>query len=180
MTFDQQIQIWNTVGTWLAGLATFAAVAVSLHLSRQASRVKLRASVSLRQHVERGRPIDEVLLFKVVNVGERPVTISSIGWVVGKGASRRYVIQLFGSPISASIPQVLAHGQRADFIVSFGEDPEWMERFATSFVESGTSEALASLAVEFHTTVEQSVTVKPDAAFLSRLSKVFLAKAVAK
>jgi hypothetical protein len=30
MTLDQQIQVWNAVGTWLAGITTFMAVVVDL------------------------------------------------------------------------------------------------------------------------------------------------------
>ena len=33
MTLDQKIQIWVAVGTWVAGLATFAAVILALYLA---------------------------------------------------------------------------------------------------------------------------------------------------
>lgn len=49
MTFEQQINIWNAVGTWLAGIATFAAVLVSLYLARKSERIRITATAGLRQ-----------------------------------------------------------------------------------------------------------------------------------
>lgn len=151
----------------------FCAVVVSLHLSRQPSRVKLKATVGLRDLVGNGFPALEVLQFAVTNHGERPVIVSNIGWVVGKRSERRYAVQLFGSQMSVDVPQTLAHGQRADFLVYFSERPDWMEDFAKNFVQSDAPAVLASLTAEIYTSVDQTVQVKPELAFLKRLSEAF-------
>ena len=36
MTFEQKVQLWMVVGTWVAGLATLAAVMTSLYFARSA------------------------------------------------------------------------------------------------------------------------------------------------
>jgi hypothetical protein len=51
MTLDQKIQIWVAVGTWVAGLATLAAVIVALRLAKQVEKVKLKVHVGLRELV---------------------------------------------------------------------------------------------------------------------------------
>jgi len=48
MTLDQQIQMWNVIGTWLAGIATFAAVVLSLRLARKAKSIRLQANAGIR------------------------------------------------------------------------------------------------------------------------------------
>lgn len=175
MSLDQKIQLWNAVGTWLAGLATFAAVVVSLYLSRRPSQVRLKATVGLRDLVGNGFPAQEVLQFAVTNHGERPVTISNIGWVVGKRSERRYAVQLFGSRLSADIPRTLTHGQRVDFLVVFSERPDWLKDFAKDFIRSDSAAVLASLRAEIYTSVDQTVKVKPEPAFLEQLAKAFKA-----
>ena len=52
MTLDQKIQIWNAIGTWLAGLATLAAVIVALYLSKQADRLKIELKIGLRKVIQ--------------------------------------------------------------------------------------------------------------------------------
>lgn len=173
MSLDQKIQIWNAIGTWVAGLATFAAVVVSLYLSQQSSRVKLKAVVGLRLLVGRGVPKEEVLQFSVTNQGDRPVTISNIGWVIGKGTKRRNAIQLFGSQFSADVPATLVHGQRADFLVSFTERPDWLEDFAKNFLKTNDHKLLASLTAEIYTSVDQTVKTKPEGAFVKRLAEAY-------
>jgi hypothetical protein len=49
MTLDESIQIWVAVGTWVAGLATVAAVIVALRLAKQVEKVKLKVHVGLRE-----------------------------------------------------------------------------------------------------------------------------------
>lgn len=176
MTLDQKIQLWNAIGTWVAGFATFAAVVVSLHLARQSSRVKLKAVVGLRLLIGRGSPQEEVLQFSVTNQGDRPVTISNVGWVIGKGKSQRNALQLFGSAYSASIPKTLAHGERADFLISFTERPDWLEDFSRKFVMTNDPKMLRTLTAEIYTSVDQTVAVKPEAPLLKRIAASYKAQ----
>ena len=94
MNLDQKIQIWNAVGTWLAGIATFLAVLVSLHLARKAEMVKIKTDVGIRLVIAGdGTPAEEHLGFSIVNLGDRPVNIVSVGWSIGKGKLKRFCVQ---------------------------------------------------------------------------------------
>lgn len=94
MTVDQTIQIWVAVGTWLAGLATVAAVIVSLWLSRRSEGVRLDVHAGLRVVViGDGSPFQENASILVTNLGDRAVTVNSVGWVIGKGKARRHCLQ---------------------------------------------------------------------------------------
>ncbi len=42
MTFDQKIQLANTIGTWLAAIGTISAVITSLYFARTSNRINLR------------------------------------------------------------------------------------------------------------------------------------------
>ena len=102
MTIDQQIQIWNALGTWIAGIATFAAVVVSLYLARRSERVHLKAHAGVRLLLRGdGTPAEKNVEIGVTNLGDRPVTIESVGWAIGKGKKRRYSLQNVSGPHSS-------------------------------------------------------------------------------
>ena len=75
------LQFWQTVGIWLAGLATTAAVLVSLWLARR-QQPRLRVSAGYRMIVTQGVPDDRqpVVAITVRNVGERAVSVAGIAW----------------------------------------------------------------------------------------------------
>jgi hypothetical protein len=80
VTLDQKIQIWNALCTWVAGLATFAAVVVSLYLAHKADSMRLQANAGVRLiFAGDGTPAEEHLGISAVNRGNRSVTINSIG-----------------------------------------------------------------------------------------------------
>ena len=72
MTFDQKIQVWNAVGTWMAGVATFLAVLVSLYLARKGDAVNIKANVGVRLvFAGDGSDAEEHVGFDIVNLGYR-------------------------------------------------------------------------------------------------------------
>ena len=116
MTLDQKIQVWVAVGTWVAGLATLAAVIVALHLARRTEKVRLQVFVGLRVVViGDGSPFQEHLSINVTNLGERSVTINTVGWVIGKRKQSRYCIQPVSGPFTTQFPVELAHRQERQF-----------------------------------------------------------------
>jgi hypothetical protein len=50
-------------------------------------------------------------------VGERSVTINTVGWAVGKRKHRSFGIQTVSGPYTKQYPVELAHGKSADFMV---------------------------------------------------------------
>lgn len=99
MTLDQKIQVWMVIGTWLAGLGTFAAVIVALYLSRRVEKVRLKVCAGLREVIlGDGSPFQRHLGIGVTNLGERPVTVNSVGWAVGRRRQRRFALQPESGP----------------------------------------------------------------------------------
>lgn len=172
MTLDQQIQIWNAVGTWLAGIATFGAVVVSLHLARRSEKVRLKVFAGLRMVVRGdGSPSEEHLNIGITNIGDRPTTITTVGWAVGSGKQRRHCIQPVSGDWTAQYPIELAHGKTANFMVSFTHTPNWLTEFANGFLRSLSDKELNTLVAQVHTSLGQTVEVKPESGLLERLKK---------
>ena len=125
MTLDQKIQFWGMLGTWLSGLATLAAVIVALFLARRTEKVRLKAHVGLRVAIAGdGSPPEEHLDIEVTNLADRPVTINSVGWAIGKGKERRFGLQTFSGRYSSKCPVELGHGED-------GELPDFFSRHAS-------------------------------------------------
>ena len=170
MTLDQQINIWNAIGTWLAGIATFAAVLVSLYLSQRSERVRIRATAGLRQvFAGDGSPAEDHVQINVVNHGDRTVTVNSVGWKIGVGKKARFCIQPVSGTWTQDYPKQLAHGEAGSFLVSFNATPDWAKHFATGFVKDVSAKNLKSLRALVHTSLGQTVEVVPEGNLLEKL-----------
>jgi hypothetical protein len=154
VTLDQKIQIWVALGTWFSGIGTIAAVFVALYLAKRVEKIRLQVRVELMQVVMGDRtPFQEHLGIDVTNTGERPVTINTIGWAVGKGKKRKYAVQPLHSPHSAQCPIELAYGKNAKFLVSFDVVPNWAGDFGTGFIQDLSDKSLKTLVVQVHTSL---------------------------
>jgi len=172
MTLDQQIQVWNAIGTWVAGIATFAAVLVSLYLARRGDRIRLKLFAGLWLVIRGdGSPPEEHLNISVTNLGDRSVTVETVGWAVGKRKQRRYCIQTVSGPWTAQYPIELAHGKSANFMVSFIHTPTWLPKFANEFLKSLSDKEIDTLVVQAHTSVGQTIEAKPENDLIERLKK---------
>lgn len=170
MTLDQKIQIWSAVGAWVAGIATFLAVLVSLYLARRADAVKIKADVGIRLvYAGDGSPAEEHVGFSVVNLGDRSINIVSIGWSVGKGKGKRYCIQPVAGQDSHQYPKQLAHGEQASFLVSFKAAPSWTKEFAEGFVEDMSEKNLKTLRALVNISLGKAIEVVPEDNLLKRL-----------
>ena len=175
MTLDQKIQIWVAIGTWVAGLGTLAAVIVALYLARRVENVRLKAHVGLRVVIlGDGSPFQRHLGIGVTNLGERPVTINTVGWAVGKRKQRRFAMQPLSGPYTDQYPIELAHGKTANFMVSFLVTPNWLKEFASGFVKDLSDKFLKTLVAQIHTSVGQTVDVRPEKDLLEELKKADL------
>src|SRR6266853_1603802 len=172
MTLDQKIQVWVAIGTWAAGLGTLAAVIVALQLSRRVEKVRLKVHVGLRLVIlGDGSPFQRHLGMSVTNLGERPVTINSVGWAVGKWKARRFAIQPLSGPHTDQYPIELAYGKCENFMVSFLATPNWPREFATGFVKDLSDKSLKTLVALVHTSVGRTVEVHPEKELLDELKK---------
>lgn len=172
MTFDHKIQIWNAVGTWVAGAASFAAALVALHLAKRVENVRLNVQVGLMEVIIGDRsPFQEHIGISVTNLGERPVTVNTVGWAIGKGKKQRFAIQPLNSPHSAQYPIELAHGKSANFMVSFDIMPGWKRDFATGFIKDLSDKSLKTLVAQVHTSVGKTVEAHPRQDLLEALKE---------
>jgi hypothetical protein len=171
LSLDQKLQLWNVIGTWVAGLATFAAVVVSLYLATQGQRVRLRCHVGIRityPHVNKADA--EFVVFDVTNVGDRSVTISQIGWMFGKRKNRVYCVQALGLRMGDNVPKRIEHGERAAFYVPLYGEAQWLNCFARDFLEKGEIEtALETLRAQVFTSVGTVVEIRPELSLIDRL-----------
>ena len=108
------------------------------------------------------------MCFNVTNIGERPVVISLISWVIGRGKNRKYGIQTLSGPLTKQYPETLAHGQDAMFTVSFSETPNWASNLLKT-LDDPSGGSLRTLCAQIHTSVGQTFDVKPESALLDRL-----------
>ena len=158
MTFDQKIQLWNVVGTWFAGLATLAAVIAALYLARKAERVNLRVFVGIQVVLGNGSPRERYISIEVTNLGDRPVTVRTVGWAVGKGKKRKVCVQPVSGPYTAQHPIELAHGKSANFMVSLHLMPNWLSEVASEFIRDTD---IRTFVAQVHTSVGSIVEAKP-------------------
>jgi hypothetical protein len=108
---------WNAVGAigqWAGAIATFCAVLVSLKMARDANsiRVKIRAG---RGVVTFGQGPVAVFTFSATNLGSRPVTLTSMGFILPSG------IQLLPKMFSGQLPKKLEPLERLPLIAPVGE-----------------------------------------------------------
>ena len=172
MTLDQQIQVWNAVGTWLAGIATFLAVVVSLYLARKSESINLKVNVGIRLvFAGDGTPAEEHVGFNVVNIGDRQVNILSVGWSVGK-KNKRYCIQPIKGQYTEQYPKWLTHGEGASFLHSFKDSPNWTADFASGFVQDTSDRNLKTLRALNHTSIGKTLEVVPEKNLLERLQAI--------
>ena len=158
-----QGRLWNVIGTWVAGIATFAAVVVSLWLAGRSERVDLLVRVGIRSiFAGDGSPAAKALSFEVTNRGSRPVTVLSIGWTVGKKEGKKFCLQTTSGPYTATCPIELNHGKSASFFVSFEATPEWAADFSSKFLPDMNPKTLKTLMALVHTSVGKTVRVRPE------------------
>ena len=157
---------WLSVTTSaVAAVGTILATVVALWLARSSQRVKLKATVGVRETIT-AQGQGTIVVFNVTNVGERPVTISMIGWRIRK---RRYLIPLTGPP-GDQVPKTIAHGENAMFIVLVKGSAMWIPEFIDQVAKNDLSESsIRALRGQFHTSVGYSKNVVPEDGLLDEL-----------
>ena len=171
MTFEQIVQLGMLVGTWFAGLATLAAVILSLYFARRVEKVRLRIFVGSRLLIRGdGSPGEDHLCFDITNVGERPVTITTVGWVVGKRKNRRYCIQPIFEPGTQQCPVELTHGKNTKLMVSLTKAPSWVRDF-NAFLDDTSDQSLKTLRAQIFTSVGHISEIKPEGSLIDRLRR---------
>ena len=168
----QAIPLLGAVGTWVAGLGTFGAAGVALWLGRRTEKVRIKCLVDLRGllYADR-RPAECCVEFEVTNLGILPIIVDTIDWSIGTGRNKKYGIQIIlESPLSASLPKRLEHGENANFRVRWKEADMtiWMRDLVRTL---GITESnIKTLRARIHTTTGHVEVVKPLKSFMATLA----------
>ena len=162
------MMLLNALGSWVAGAGSLAAVGIALWLARRVEKVKLDAWVGHRLLVGDGTGTKaEHLAIKVTNVGERPVTIGSLGWSIGRRKSRRVCIQTVPPSSPANYPKRIEYGDEAMYLIH--DFPAWASNFKSVFLKEFNDEGLKTLRLQIHTSVGHTENVVPERNLLDRL-----------
>jgi hypothetical protein len=172
MTFDQKIQLWMTIGTWLASIGTITAVGVAIWLSQKSSKVRLKVNVGIRDHYfVNDPPILKNLGIGITNIGERPVIINSVGWAIGRGMNEKRCLQFGIEPLALSFPMELGYGKSVNLAVSSTNHPNWLKEFSNEFIGDLSASSLKSLRLLVDTSVGKIVKVRPEKGLLDALNQ---------
>ncbi|MBK9596445.1 MAG: hypothetical protein IPO57_14290 [Rhodocyclales bacterium] len=157
-------ELYNSFSNWLSAVGTLAAVIVSLYLARRSGRPRAKVSVGHRIVITPGdkREPPEVIVFRIVNTGDRTIRITNIGWRIGL-RNKRYAIQMYDPTQSSPLPVELAHGQEASWTVPLDarEDP-WLESFSNKMLKPNLWLSCATIKAQFHTSIGEVFMVKPE------------------
>lgn len=124
---------WSTIGTWLSGIATVAAVITSLYLALK--NPKIGGCVRLgRMFFE----VDDkpVVVITVVNKSLHSIRIKAIFWVVG---GENEIQQMFRNQASDPLPIRLEHGDEANYRIIINDDDSWLKRIAKRLLDENAS-----------------------------------------
>lgn len=170
--------LWNVVGTWLSGLATLAAVLVSLYFAIFANRPKLHVRAGIRALAQMGKSEHpEYMMIMVTNTGDRTVIVDGFGWSMGWGkwgplAKRSYMQLPSMLPMEDRIPTTLPTGQVARYMFELAGKHDWIKMIAgriASLPQWRRRLYLRTLKVHISTTVGTSFSIGVEKAVINRL-----------
>lgn len=164
-----KIALWNTIGVWFTGLATFTASGMALYLARRSSKVNLHMSADVLSVLDGVGIVDKLMVIEVTNLSERPITVTDVGWVAGRRKKRIYCKQIPAGPDSAKTPFTLGYGEKAMVSVSLGIAPYWAGQLANTFMADLSVSEFKTLRAYAFTSVRQAAEAKPSQRILDRL-----------
>lgn len=124
---------WIMVATWVAGIATSAAVIVSLYLANRKPKPILYSSISACILQPIGRGMEHGIVINVANAGTVPVQLSGIEWTFN---SKSKIAQFFEHPHSDVFPRKLGTGESASYYLILGKN-DWAKSFIKSIIDDG-------------------------------------------
>ena len=174
-----QWELINSFSNWLSAIGTIASVVVSLWLATKSSRLQCNAQVGHRIVIEQEShgTYPEILVFQIVNTGERTFQVNSVGWRVGIFKWRREAMQFFDRAQSSSMPIELKQGQEARWVVPLqSENKGWFMTFTTKMLTPHPRFYCVTLRAMFVTSIGKTFVIKPEPGLLGKLRAATTAK----
>ncbi|WP_314437478.1 hypothetical protein [Massilia timonae] len=151
-------------GTWVAALGSISAAVVALYLANRSGAQRLKSTVtvvirftSASTLFQPGERVDTLLRFEVLNLGDRPVQITQLGWQAGLWTKSHCMQMVPPMMHNYSLPVDLEYGQSAHwlFLLEDSED-SWGRYFNRTFLrDAGPLKSLTLMAV-FQTSLENN------------------------
>ncbi len=166
----QQWELINSFANWFSAAGAFSAAVVALYLANRAGKPSARVTVGHRILIGEGskKPYPELIMFKIVNTGDRPIHINQIGWKTGL-LKKRFAVQMHDATQSSPLPVELSLGQEASWMVPLNASELWLEIFSRSLLVPHYRVALWTLQGQFFTSIGHIFKVRPEENLLSQL-----------
>ncbi|WP_129543781.1 hypothetical protein [Serratia sp. 1D1416] len=110
---------WSMIGTWLAGIATFAAVVTSLYIAKMRPKPRIKCDITLSAMRTSGWK--KGIGIHIANIGIMPINISSIVWHFDGDTTFMHDFE----PEGSNLPKKLEHGESALFFIQNDEKINW-------------------------------------------------------
>jgi hypothetical protein len=171
---QQQWEFINGFANWIAAIGTVAAVIISLYLALSSNKPKAKLSVGVRVMFTPGDsgPHPAFVVVKLVNLGDRPIHINSLGWKSGL-FKKKYALQIVhATPFSQGLPVSLEHGKEAQWhIPTDMRDGGWYKYLASGFLLSNSKKAIKTLRIIAYTSTGHEFVAKPETSLIDELIK---------
>ncbi len=154
---EATLRLLEVARTWISDIGALLAVAVSLHLARQQTAIKLAVQAGHRILLTPGeQETPEFVLVRVVNLGQQPVVITNFGWRWGI-IRKKYAVQSLHQLGLGHVPPIqLTTGQEAGFYVPLSGG--WMTRMAGELNSKFPRLAAWMVRVQISTSVGKTIT----------------------
>ncbi|EOJ9253605.1 hypothetical protein [Klebsiella michiganensis] len=136
---------WIMIGTWIAGIATSLAVIITLYVTLNQKRVRLRFDISEKivvgglSHLIGGDP--KGVSIQITNVSDIPVLINKLGLSCKKlpwQEEMYWFLKLDRHPYSDSLPKRLEQGEVCSLWLPLDErDDDWYAYLADIISKAG-------------------------------------------
>lgn len=154
------------LASWFSAIGTISVEIVAIWVAKRIEKVKLKVWVGMRILID-GQNKQEFLVFSATNLSERPVTITSIDWRIGRmKKNRRRAIQLLHEISPNQYPRKLEYSDSVMFFSRLNRDEKVINSFKENVI---VDQSVDSLEAEFHTSVGAIVRVKSEEEFLKLL-----------
>ncbi len=168
---QQQWDFINGFANWISAIGTVAAVIVSLYLALGATRPKAKLSVGVRVMITPGQKgtDTELVVIRLVNLGDRPIHVTGIGWKVGFW-KKRYALQVVSpTPYSQGIPVTLEHGKEAQWHIPTDYQEGWFKYFSNGFLKGLSEREMNTLRIIAYASTGHEFVEKPEKALITAL-----------
>jgi len=104
-------------------------------------------------------PHPEYILIHIVNIGQREVQITNIGWKVGLfKKQRQYAIQVIeADKLSSPLPVWLRYGEQANYYIPLGDEREWLKDFIKDFYQHHPESRVMHTKIQISTSIGKTV-----------------------